>query len=60
MTHNDWANAQETDEYHCRNCGRTLPVASSDVDQCSECCSHDNVTEELTGTYCDDCGEKVA
>ena len=59
MTHNDWANAQEKNEFECLNCGRTLPVASDNVEQCKECCEHENTTKELTGEYCDDCGKKV-
>ena len=59
MTINDWANAQELDEYECLNCGRTLPTASDDTEVCKECCDHENVRSELTGNYCEDCGAKV-
>lgn len=56
MTVNDWANAQEENEHECLNCGRTLPLASGDVEACGECCDHENVREELTCTVCLDCG----
>lgn len=59
MSLNEWADAQELDEYECLNCGRTLPAASNDVEICSECCGHENTRDILTGTKCEDCGNMV-
>lgn len=59
MTINDLADAMEEDHYDCQNCGRTLEVATNDVAFCDECCPHENTESELTGTYCQDCGNKV-
>lgn len=59
MTVNDWANAQKENEYECLGCGRTLRLASDDVETCKDCCDHENTTAELTCTVCDDCGTKL-
>lgn len=60
MTINELTNAQKEDHYECLNCGRTLSMASDDVEHCADCCDHDGETrEELTGTYCLKCNNEI-
>lgn len=42
----------------CQNCG--IKMEYGDVEECPECCEHENTTEEpLTGERCDDCGASL-
>lgn len=54
--------ASDVRDVTCKNCGAEHEAVVNDSDTievCHECCEHENTTTELTGEYCDDCGQKV-